>query len=317
MIDPHFPSETKQSDVEVETPGIGETPAPLATVNPSYTEHQSELQERPGSFSDRVLHRLGNELWRTPSGAAPGRAGAPIDWSIPAGLLSWLFSVCVLFLSNAVALIVIAFYYSSIGKKLTTSVVTSDPGVMLASVISTLPAHALTLFLCWIVVTRFGKQPFFETLGWTWHPKFRPIHAVGFVLAMFVAGQLFARFLPNSETPFDQMIRTSPAIRIVTAVLAVVTAPIVEEVVYRGVLFAPLARRFGKVAAILTVAVLFAVVHVPQNWGGWATIGALTTLSFGLTSVRAYTNSLLPCVAIHTIFNGIVSIFLVIGKGIN
>lgn len=311
-----LPSESNpEADKAAESEGTTFS-APAARVNPSYDEYQTELRQRPGSFSDRVLHRVGNELWRIPSGVTE-RQGTVIDWSIPAGLLSWLFSVCVLFLCNALAWIMVAFYYSSIGKKLTTSVVASDPGVVLSSVISTLPAHVMTLFFCWIVVTRFGKQPFFETLGWRWHPKFRPIHALGFVLSMFVIAQVFARFLPNSETPFDQMIRTSAAIRIATAVLAVFTAPIVEEVVYRGVLFAPLARRFGNVAAIFSVAVLFAVVHVPQNWGGWATIAGLTTLSFGLTIVRAYTNSLLPCVAIHTIFNGIVSILLVAGKGLN
>jgi membrane protease YdiL (CAAX protease family) len=88
-------------------------------------------------------------------------------------------------------------------------------------------------------------------------------------------------------------------------VLVAFSAPLVEEVVYRGALFTPLEKKFGTVWAIVIVASLFAGVHVQQYWPSFLTIGEIMTLSIILTCIRAFTRSLLPCVAVHFLFNGI------------
>jgi membrane protease YdiL (CAAX protease family) len=54
---------------------------------------------------------------------------------------------------------------------------------------------------------------------------------------------------------------------------------------------------------------------VARKWfklSDYGTIVVITILSLMLTLVRAKTGSLLPCVVIHTIFNGITSLLLVI-----
>jgi membrane protease YdiL (CAAX protease family) len=84
----------------------------------------------------------------------------------------------------------------------------------------------------------------------------------------------------------------------------------VEEVVYRGVLYAAFQRTMGVPAAFLLTTFLFAVVHVPQYWPSFSTIFLLTVLSLILTTIRVKTNNLLPCIIFHTIFNGLQSIAL-------
>src|SRR5687767_9796409 len=84
----------------------------------------------------------------------------------------------------------------------------------------------------------------------------------------------------------------------------------VEEVVYRGLLYSAFQRTFGKFLAVIFVTSLFTLVHVPQYWPNFATIIALLLLSLTLTLIRVWTGSLLPCIVLHTIFNGINSTLL-------
>ena len=96
------------------------------------------------------------------------------------------------------------------------------------------------------------------------------------------------------------------------AALAVLTAPFVEELIYRGILYSPLQRSVGPPLAIVIVTLLFAAVHFPQYWGTPSTIVLLTLLSLILTVIRAKTGSLLPCVILHTVFNAIQSLLMIL-----
>ena len=89
-------------------------------------------------------------------------------------------------------------------------------------------------------------------------------------------------------------------------------APIVEEVIYRGILFSAFQRTLGAVLAIIAVTLLFALVHVPQYYPSISTIALLLLLSLILTLVRAWTGNLLPCIILHTIFNGTQSLLLIL-----
>ena len=71
-------------------------------------------------------------------------------------------------------------------------------------------------------------------------------------------------------------VEMTPALYTV-AFLAVFTAPFVEEVIYRGILYSALQRTTGTVLAVVIVTLLFAAVHVPQYWGSPSTIMLLTT----------------------------------------
>jgi uncharacterized protein len=184
------------------------------------------------------------------------------------------------------------------------------PAIVLASLAVTLFMQLAGLLGAWLLVTRVGKQPFWKNLGWTWHPRFRWWHAVGLALVMMGAAVLFERVLPHRETELEKILKMGFAVRLAVAALAVLTAPLIEEVVYRGVVFLSIERVLGKWSAVVFVTLLFAGVHAPQYWNSYAALTAILSLSLVLTLLRAWTNSLLPCVATHLIYNGIQAVVL-------
>jgi hypothetical protein len=97
---------------------------------------------------------------------------------------------------------------------------------------------------------------------------------------MMGAAMLFAKILPHHETDLERMLKLGASVRVLTALLAVLTAPLVEEVVYRGVLYPGVAKRWGLVAGVGVTTLLFGLVHVPQYWGSWAAIATIVLLSF-------------------------------------
>ena len=188
-----------------------------------------------------------------------------------------------------------------------------------ATVYSTIFAHLLTVLFCWAIVTHLRKQPFFESLGWNW-AGLSPLFWLLISIAVFIGIGLvnrfvFQRFLPERETPFDQLLKSGPQVRIAIAILASFSAPLVEEIVYRGVIFGGLRKRFSAVTTVIIVTLLFAGVHVPQYLGAWASVAGLMLLSLVLTAVRAKSKSLLPCILIHFINNAIVSLVIVFKQG--
>ena len=163
----------------------------------------------------------------------------------------------------------------------------------------------------WLFVTRLGKRPFFQTLGWRWHPQFRWVHAVGVAILMYGVAIAISKLLPHRETDMEKILRLGTSVRLLAAFLAVALAPLVEEVVYRGLIYSSVERLGGKAAGVFSVTFIFALVHVPQYWGSVAAITAILTLSLILTLIRAWTNSLLPCVVIHLVYNGVQAVLLV------
>ena len=109
-----------------------------------------------------------------------------------------------------------------------------------------------------------------------------------------------------------RILRSSRSAVYIVAFVATFTAPFVEEVVYRGVLYSAFQRTMGVPTAFLLVTFLFAVVHVPQYYPSYSTIFLLGLLSLILTSIRVKTGNLLPCIILHTVFNGLQSILLII-----
>lgn len=192
-----------------------------------------------------------------------------------------------------------------------------NPSAILVSVISISFAHLLTLAACWVVVTGSGRRPFFRSLGWEWIGPPRSLkvaYVMTMVVAMYAIIPITERVLPEQETPFERMLRASPWVRLAIAFMAVATAPLTEEVVYRGLLYPALRSKAGKWAAVMLVTALFGLVHFPQYWGAWASLARIMLLSFVLTVTRAQARSILPCFAIH-LLNNLIGGALIIAEG--
>jgi uncharacterized protein len=174
--------------------------------------------------------------------------------------------------------------------------------------VATMIAQLVTLWVAY----RFVGPPFWQKLGWHWHPRFRLPQAVLTTIGVLVVIVVFINLLPQKPTSFEKLLGSSVYARVGTVILAVALAPLVEEVIYRGILFAALYKKWGAQVAVIAVATIFLMVHLPQYWGNWAIIGSLGTLSLAITLVRAYTGSILPCVAIHLLFNSVQSIVILL-----
>jgi membrane protease YdiL (CAAX protease family) len=100
---------------------------------------------------------------------------------------------------------------------------------------------------------------------------------------------------------------------VATALVAVATAPLIEELLYRGLLYRAIEKAAGIGVAIGVVSLLFAGVHVFQYRNNLAVITVITLLSITLTVTRALTGKVLPAFIMHLVFNGIQSVLIVLG----
>lgn len=193
-------------------------------------------------------------------------------------------------------------------------ILVTDRTALLLQVISLLPIHLLTVVLIWAVVTRFGKRPFFASFGWHLARGVpEAVALVGIGVTLFFVSALVASLIgATQETQMEQLIKSSLAARYMIAVLAVFTAPFVEEFVYRGIVYSALQRTIGVRAAVVLVALLFTLIHVPQYRQSLGVIVAVAMLSVALTLARAYSGRLLPSVIIHMAFNAVQAAMLVL-----
>jgi membrane protease YdiL (CAAX protease family) len=130
--------------------------------------------------------------------------------------------------------------------------------------------------------------------------------------SFFVVAAVVGSLVPEQDNDLVRILRSSRSAVYIVAFVATFTAPFVEEVVYRGVLYSAFKRTLGVPTAFLLATLLFAVVHVPQYYPSYSTIFLLGLLSVILTSIRVKTGNLLPCIILHTLFNGIQSILLIL-----
>ena len=89
--------------------------------------------------------------------------------------------------------------------------------------------------------------------------------------------------------------------------MAVVIAPFVEEIMFRGVLYSWLRSFCSPLVSMLLSAILFAGLH-PQGVIG---LVPLTAIGFILAFVREWRGSLIACMTTHACFNGVTLLLVV------
>ena len=83
-------------------------------------------------------------------------------------------------------------------------------------------------------------------------------------------------------------------------VLSVVLAPVVEELLFRGAMFAALLRRWGIRSAVLVPSLIWGLTHVQYEW--WA-VGLITGSGILLAMVRWRGASLYLPIILHAAWN--------------
>jgi membrane protease YdiL (CAAX protease family) len=178
--------------------------------------------------------------------ADPPAVGAPHPDNPPWGVLAGVGVALGMFALMLVLQLVftVPYVFQRVRSGMTVAqageVLQRDPTYILLAVLSMLPAHLLTLLLAWAVVAGFGKRPFFASLGWSWSPRYgrtELLFLLGAGAVMFAAGQLLGAAFGSEETTLTRILASSAAARYAVAAFATLTAPLVEEVVFRGVLY--------------------------------------------------------------------------------
>jgi membrane protease YdiL (CAAX protease family) len=232
-------------------------------------------------------------------------------WGLGLATLTWFLSVGLLLLVPPVfSLPYLLYRYRDAGSP-TREILLSDKNFIFFNILGVIPVHVLTFALVWAVATRFGRYPFWRVLGWSWSPRFGFWKSVGLAILLLAIGIAIISRFGGEPTDMEKIILSSRLNACTTAFLATATAPLVEELIYRGILYSALHRALGMGGAVVIVMGLFTLVHVPEYWPNFGALSAILLLSFALTLVRARTGRLLPCYVIHLVFNGVQSLMIV------
>jgi len=107
---------------------------------------------------------------------------------------------------------------------------------------------------------------------------------------------------PSAEHPGASEMMSNPTALTVLrfALLAAVTAPLLEEILFRGMLAPAIAKISTPTVAIVISSLLFAAIH-PQGIAAWAALGAVGCMCAVLTY---YSGSLWPAILLHAFHNG-------------
>lgn len=165
-------------------------------------------------------------------------------------------------------------------------------------------AGLLMIGLIWLVVSRAGRCPFRAPLALVpaqgWPLWVFPLLAV--VVALLFDGLtalLGQPLVPEILVPYFQ----GPIAVLVMACASVLVAPVVEELLFRGVLFGALERFGPPWLAVLLTALPFGLLHVMTYGADWYTILQTFVMGLILGGLRAWTRSLWPGIVFHAIHN--------------
>ena len=168
--------------------------------------------------------------------------------------------------------------------------------------------YLMLLLYIYSVVRLKHRLPFWAGLRW---PRAPGTGAANFVLAGAVLAVLVQVLsLPNkTKLPIERLFHSQEAVYLLAA-FGILVAPLVEEVIFRGFLFAALEWSWGLHAAVWSTSVLFAAIHVPQLRGGVLPVVAIFGVGLALSWIRARTGSLAPPYFMHLAYNSTLFILL-------
>ena len=159
-----------------------------------------------------------------------------------------------------------------------------------------------------------------RTVGWGfrwvdtgWGPLLYVGAMAGQIIVLVMLDWLGVPFTSNVEDTSDLDRTASYVIALIAT--AVVAAPLVEELVFRGVVLRGLTSRIGVVAAVIVQGALFGMAHVDPS-RGWGNIGlaiALSTVGGAFGLVAVLTRRLAAPIIAHAILNGVVVTLVLTG----
>ncbi len=160
------------------------------------------------------------------------------------------------------------------------------------------------LYIYWVVVRRY-KRRFTDGVGWL--PLMRPAKRYligGALLALSVMLLTMVVGVPDESYPMLELFKDPGALWILAA-FGVLVAPVIEEVVFRGFLFAALQHVHGAGFALAATSAAFSLIHGAQYGWQWQNLSILFWVGLMLGVVRVRTGSTKAAALVHASYNGL------------
>lgn len=137
-----------------------------------------------------------------------------------------------------------------------------------------------------------------------WLPPLIILAALALVLPLSIMSQLIP--MPKSvEKFFENLFNTN----LISIIFIVIAAPILEEVLCRGIILKGLLKNYSPTIAVPVSALFFAIIHMNP----WQAIPAFASGLF-LGWIYYKTNSVIPCMIIHATNNTAAALLLFLPK---
>jgi len=229
----------------------------------------------------------------TPATSGPATRPARIAWGLPDALLCWMAGYLGAVLAS------FPLYAGHGSGDLDTRLVF---GIIL-------PAQQLTIVLAVIYVSRLkGQRSLAGDFGFRIRLSDARFLAIGTVLEVFLTLALVPILRLDPHANNQQLLRDLDRHRdagtvVLFVVGAVLFAPLVEELLFRGVLLRALLRKVAPATAVLLSAVIFALVHYIGDPNTLPFLPALAGLGAVLAVTALRTGDLSASIFIHAGFN--------------
>jgi hypothetical protein len=241
------------------------------------------------------------EAWESP----------PAPWVLR-DLILFLFVLLVaFFIANILVFVGYAVIQPTLHWHMTKEKLASDPFFLLALQIAW---YALIFAGIYVLVAVGDKQPFWEMLRWR---RITPGKALVFLAGgafLTIAIALLPPVLPDaSQFPLENLFNSRTAAYAIGA-FAILVAPLMEEIIFRGILFGIFEAQVGLRFAVLTTAILFGGLHVPEYWGAWNHALLIFFVGLVFSLARGRSGSLAPSVFLHAGYNASMMIALFVSS---
>ncbi len=168
-----------------------------------------------------------------------------------------------------------------------------------------------------------SRGPRFSTRDWlAWRsPTNLPLRLIPFVTLplLFGLALIVSRTFGNTQVDAQLGLFSTPVLRIVSAIVVALIAPISEEVVFRGALYGALLGSEERaetdwtrhIVPFVVTSLAFAALHLMAGFERLGSIILILLFSIFLTGLRTYTGSLKSSVIGHMVWNTIGAISLI------
>jgi len=235
------------------------------------------------------------------------RKSPPGAWALRDLFLFLAFVPIAFFVANILVVLGYALIQPTLHWHLTKEKLATDPFFLLA--LQTV-FYGLMLAYTYVLVALSHAQPFWQMLRWRRMTAGKTLACLVGGALLTVAIALLPPVLPDAnQFPLENLFNSRAAAFAIGA-FAVLVAPFMEEMIFRGILFGIFESQVGIRFAILMTAILFGGLHVPEYWGAWNHMFLIFLVGLVFSLARGRSGSLAPSVFLHVGYNGSMMIAL-------